>query len=84
MDASTAADQYGALSWPGVVIVNRPTKRLKRGGIHAGSRDAIIRQARRENPRYATAAAVEVWYGDDDSRNTVVRFDPALPVHAGL
>jgi len=67
-----------------VVVVHRPTKRTKTGGIHKGSRAAIIRQAREEHPEYANAAMVEIWYGTENSTNTVLRFKPDEPALFGL
>lgn len=67
-----------------VVVVHRPCKRTKAGGIHKGSRASIIRQAREEHPEYKNAAAVEIWYGTKDSSNTVIRFKRDENTFAGL
>lgn len=66
------------------VTVNRAIKRTRKGGIHEGSRAAVIREARRQAPKFADAAAVEIFYGSIESTDTVVIFDPALTVAQGF
>lgn len=79
-----AGAHHSLLHDPHTVVVNRPTARTKTGGIHKGSRAAIIAQARKENPRYADAAVVELFYGTEDSTNTVIRFKPTERAFVGL
>lgn len=80
-----ATTQHGhRLTFPHTVVVDQPGKRLRKGGIHAASRRAIIARARRENPEYADAAVNEITWGGDWSENTVVVFDPSESAIYGL
>jgi len=58
-----------------VVIVLKPVARTKSGGVHIGSRRAIIAQARRMRPEHVNSAVVEMHYGTSESVDTVVVFD---------
>jgi hypothetical protein len=83
-DDATHDARWAMVNDPHVVVVHRPCKRTKTGGVHKGSRDAIIRQAREEHPEYGNAAMVEIWYGTENSTNTVLRFKPDEPAIYGL
>lgn len=67
-----------------LVTINRPGTRTKTGGVHEASRRSIIRQARTENPQYADAAVREIFWGTEDSKDTVLRFDPEMPRIYGM
>lgn len=86
MNIIHASDDYNSrfIRSEHAVIVNRPTKRTRTGGIHKGSRAAIIRLARIQNPEYTNAPATEIFYGTSDSQDTVVIFDPSEPLHYSL
>lgn len=66
------------------VVVPRGAKRTKDGGVHKGSRSALIREARRIDPNIAHTGVIEVLYGSRDSINTVVVFDTTWTAKAGL
>lgn len=83
-DDATHQARWAMIHDVDVVVVHRPAKRTKTGGIHKGSLKSVIRQAREEHPEYANAAAVEIWHGTEDSRNTVIRFKRDENALAGL
>ena len=75
-----------------VVVVHRPVKRtyststrgVRISRAHQGSLKAIIALARKSHPQYADAAVVRIWYGTTKSEDTVLEFDPTLPIHHGF
>lgn len=67
-----------------LVTVNRPGTRTKTGAVHEASKRSIIRQARTENPQYVNAALREIFWGTDESKDTVLRFDPEMPLNYGM
>lgn len=66
------------------VTVNRGATRTKTGGVHTASRKSLLRQARTENPAYADAACLEIFYGTSESTKTTLYFDPTREAIYGL
>lgn len=76
--------EYPGRPNPYAVVVPRPTVRTRRGGIHEGSRSARIREARKMHPAFGTYGAQKIMFGDSESTDTVVIFDPSLTVAEGF
>ena len=66
-----------------VVIVPKGTVQGK-NRVHAGSKSARIRDARRMRPDLAGFGVLEMVFGSRESTDTVVVFDPALTPGQGL
>jgi len=66
------------------VTVTRSLPRTPYGWIRKQTRNALIRQARREHPEHANHAAVEVRYDYPTLDQQHVTFDTTLPAGRGL